>query len=501
MRICRIISYSGDRKSRRLMSRILKRVYHQLMSLVFLLGCCLYGLIPAYAFGIHELKDYKDHLWITLYVCIGCFVAIAIWDIAMMRYVKRAEQEELENVQKSIAKAEKSDNVNGLISDSADPFQALLNQAGSSAAPKQTNSNIDDASPKIPYGTVPEKQNQAVFNGASTLPMSVALVGGTASADPLAKAGVDDSNNPFKRPLKPMLEEKKPSVSIPKLEVPLSKPGNTAVPTRSLPSALPTQALNASAASNALNAVTSGQPAADPAARVGNGAAPNPSSGAASNKPSPGLISPTADKPLPGMSVPFNAPRTTAGTANPPSSFSGNSTVAVKAGGAIAASNAVSASIKPGMPVGGHSAPASKPFGFANAPKPGTGTPLPGTSSASKPMSAAGKGEDPWKKLLGQTGGRMGTSASSSSAIKPGPAVSTVGTAPMPGASLKPASGFNSSFNSGRAAASGKADDPWKALLGANKGTGSKPGGTSAQPSSLSLDIKKFDHNSAVKES
>ena len=132
MRICRKISNSGDRKSRRLMRRTLKRVYHQLMSMVFLLGCCLYGMIPAYAFGIHELKDYKDHLWITLYICIGCFVVIAIWDIVMMRYVKRAEQEELENVQKSIAKAEKSDNVNGLISDSADPFQALLNQAGSS---------------------------------------------------------------------------------------------------------------------------------------------------------------------------------------------------------------------------------------------------------------------------------------------------------------------------------------------------------------------------------
>ena len=107
-------------------------------------------------------------------------------------------------------------------------------------------------------------------------------------------------------------------------------------------------------------------------------------------------------------------------------------------------------------------------------------------------------GDDPWKKLLGQTGTRAGA-PQGSNPIKPPAAPVVPGSAPnMSSNPTRSLSGTAGSVPGvPRTPISGGSDDPWKALLGGSgKGLGSKanPAAPSVgQSPGIPLGIKKND--------
>ena len=496
----RIIQKSGGRKSRRLMYRQMTRIHRRLLSAAFLLGCCCGGTFYAQA-GVKEtFGPYQDTLWIALYINIGFFVFTLIYEIVASRMVREAEREDLEAVQKSIAEAEKKDVGSGLIADSADPFQALLNQASSPAAEMRkepaVNINKEPAAKSVPEPKAETQPASAIskptsklqpFNGAATLPVSVALVGGKITRDPLATPSPDESNNPFRRAIKPNAEESKLTS---KLDVPAAKSMDAVV------SAKPLELAPVPAPSSAPAPVSSGSEAA----------------AAVPAKPVAEAAPLKAEKPaLPAAPAP-GTPAPSGGTANAAAPFSGSATVAVKPAGSVAASIAMVTG-KPGIPAAAPQAgaPGAKPFNVANMPKPGApfAPPrvpvppkpvVPPPSAAAKTSPASGSGEDPWKKLLGQTGSRAGT-PQSSGPIKSPASPGIPGSAPKGGSNpTRSLSGTAGSSVPGtsRSSVSGGSDDPWKALLGnSGKGMGNKANPTAppsaGQSPGISLGIKKND--------
>ncbi|MDO5297173.1 MAG: hypothetical protein Q4F00_11225 [bacterium] len=577
MKISRRLHYRGGQKSRRLLFRQTKRFYRQLVSCAFLLGCCWGSTVSAHAGFVKEkFLPLKEELWIAFYVCIGLFVVVTLWELIMLKWVREAEQEDLEAVQKSIAEAENKDIGSGLIADTADPFQALLNQANS---PETAKSNEVSRARETSPQAVPEPKNDNAafsavskptsqlqpFNGAATLPVSVAMVGGKITRDPLATPSPDESNNPFRRSLKSSSEELKPAIAVPKLDIPASKPLEVALPSKPLELASPKPASvpdasgvsgKADSASAPNAPFSSAKPLTEAAAgtvsdtssqgtsssssvpfsgdatvavKPGSSVAASiamvtgkpiasagnalPSTSAAKSSASVGMVSSNATAPKTGSSAGISPSGSPAATPNAPVGMAGPSSPVAKPTTALAGAGMPSMpAAKPNASAGAAQAsiPAAKPFNLSNMTKPGMQaapprSPIPSSSSAAsaaKPSSVSGGSEDPWKKLLGQTGGRMG-SAQGSSSLKSPASPGMSGAASKSGGSnpTRSLTGANGSGFAGAAHSSNStgADDPWKALLGnSGKGIGSKANPSGASSAGMSLGIKKNDSVSAV---
>lgn len=575
MKIRRRLLYRGGQKSRRLLFRQTKRFYRQLISCAFLLGCCWGSTVSAHAGFVKEkFLPHKDELWIAFYVCIGLFIVVTLWDLIMLKWVREAEQEDLEAVQKSIAEAENKDIGSGLIADTADPFQALLNQANSPETAKSNEvSKAREASPQA----VPEPKNDNAafsavskptsqlqpFNGAATLPVSVAMVGGKITRDPLATPSPDESNNPFRRSLKSSSEELKPAIAVPKLDIPASKPLEVASPSKPLELASPKSAsvpdqsgapgkadsvsapnvpfssakplaaagetvseTNAPGASSSSSVPFSGdatvavKPGSSvaasiamvtgkPVASAGN---VSPSTSAAKSNASVGMAPSNAAAPKTGPSAGISPSASPAANLNASAGMAGPVSPAAKPNALAGAGMPSMPAAKPNASTGAAQVgiPAAKPFNLSNMTKPGMQTapprsPIPSsssTASAAKPSSVSGGGEDPWKKLLGQTGARTG-SAQGSSSLKSPASAGMSGAAAKSGGSnpTRSLTGANGSGFAGAAHSSSStgADDPWKALLSnSGKGIGNKANPSGASSAGMSLGIKKNDSVGAV---
>ncbi|MBQ7568844.1 hypothetical protein IJT17_08575 [bacterium] len=400
------------------------------------------------------LVPYKGFLWGLFYLCLGLFAIIAIWEVAVIILLRNADDDDQEDDPNNRSAGKEFEHSMGLLSDTSDPFQALLNQASSVAAESSGSSAASNTPAKPPEANAAANSVDAApkltpFNGAATLPVGVASKN---------LAGSDASSNPFRRVQKSSGEA---------ADAPAAVPG---------------------AASKPVGSILTPKAPGGPTPIKPIGASASGLSSSASAAPS-----------APVASMKSEAP------ASAPQTFSGSATVAVQPG-VKAPQSIPMGGIKPFAPSGAGTAAAGtkpagpKPFGFAGMAKPSS--PSASAAPSAKSVPTSGGGDDAWKKLLGQTGGRGGSDNAAGAATAPSGASAPAsggikvgagaGSAPRP--SLSGAASGNTVSSGVRPASAGRADDPWKALLGnAGKGPGPKtttPLSPSASPQGVSLGIK-----------